>query len=324
MVARDTFVFQFTTIASGTCKCEIHADVYARPDGRAQPVIVWLHGGALMFGHRGMIHPAHVERYVDAGYTVVAVDYRLAPETKLPEILADVHDAIAWVRAEGPRLFSIDPARLALVGHSAGGYLTLLGGYTVRPRPQALVSFYGYGDIVGPWYSAPSPFYCSLPAVSEEEAHAVIGSTPLSGSETRAGNGDSLDAPDRSRFYLYCRQRGLWPQAATGFDPGEDLAALLPYCPIQQIAADYPPTLLLHGDADTDVPYEQSVAMAGALANAGIAHKLITIADGEHGFDWRLADQAVDAAFAEVLAFLDRYLQPHEDESHTQPVSSRR
>lgn len=306
MVEKETLVFK--TVASSNGKCEIRADVYARPDGTPQPAIIWLHPGALMFGNREMLQPAQRDRYVGAGYTVVAVDYRLAPETKLPEILADVHDAIAWVRAEGPRLFGIDPARLALVGHSAGGYLTLLAGGTIYPRPRALVSFYGYGDIVGPWYSTPSPFYCQQPAVSEEEAHAVIGEIPLSGSPIMTRTSEVPDAPDRSRFYLYCRQRGLWPQFATGVEPGKDLAALLPYCPIEQIAADYPPTLLLHGDADTDVPYEQSVAMAGALANAGMTHKLITIADGEHGFDWRVADPAVEAAFAEVLAFLDRYL----------------
>lgn len=302
-MAQETFVYTYKTVAS----CEIRADVYARANGTAQPVIVWLHGGALIFGNRGMLHPAHVERYLSAGYTVVAVDYRLAPETKLPEILSDLQDAIAWVRAEGPRLFGIDPERLALVGHSAGGYLTLLGGCTVHPRPQALVSFYGYGDIVGPWYSTPSPFYCQQPAVSDEEARSVVGVTPLSGSPAR---NNLQGAPDRSRFYLYCRQRGIWPQAATGYDPDEDLAALLPYCPVQQMSGDYPPTLLLHGDNDTDVPYEQSVAMAGALANAGVAHELITIADGEHGFDWRVADPTVEVAFANVLAFLDRHLRP--------------
>ena len=127
-----------------------------------------------------MIHPAQVELYVNAGYTVIAADYRLAPETKLPEILRDVQDAIAWVRSEGSRLFNVDPTRLAIIGHSAGGYLTLLAGRYVHPRPQALVAFYGYGDIVGPWYSTPSAFYCQQPLVSEVEAAAVIGTTEIS------------------------------------------------------------------------------------------------------------------------------------------------
>jgi acetyl esterase/lipase len=288
--------------------CALQADVYVGYGAGPRPVIVWLHGGALMLGNRGMIHPGHLERYREAGYTVVAIDYRLAPESKLPDIWSDVRDAIDWVRTEGSGQFAIDPSRLAIIGHSAGGYLTLLAGCTVQPRPQALVSFYGYGDIVGPWYSQPSPFYCQQPLVSGEEAHSVVGTTPLSSSPTRANLGP--DEPDRSQYYLYCRQRGIWPRAATGHHPITERATLLPFCPFAQATADYPPTLLLHGDRDTDVPYEQSVMMAAALAANGVKHDLVTIAGGEHVFDWRENDPVVDAVFERVLDFLDRYLKP--------------
>jgi acetyl esterase/lipase len=287
--------------------CAIRADVYAGSAGEGRPVIVWLHGGALMFGNRGMIPPVHRDGYIRAGFTVVAPGYRLAPESTLPDILADVHDAIAWVREDGPGLFGIDPARVALVGHSAGAYLTLLAGCTVQPRPQALVAFYGYGDIVGPWYSAPSPFYCQQPRISADEANAVVGTAPLAGSQL-----GEAGAPDRFRFYLYCRQRGFWPQAVTGYDPVTDRAVFVPFCPVEQVAADYPPTLLLHGDEDTDVPYEQSVAMAKALADMGVAHDLITIPGGEHVFDRRVGDAEIDAAFAAVLTFLERHLGPQD------------
>ena len=301
MKARTTHTFK----TAG--KCEIHVDVYEGVGPGARPTIVWLHGGALMFGNRGMIHPAQVELYVNAGYTVIAADYRLAPETKLPEILRDVQDAIAWARSEGSRLFNVDPTRLAIIGHSAGGYLTLLAGRYVQPRPQALVAFYGYGDIVGPWYSTPSAFYCQQPLVSEAEALAVIGTTEISEPPLR----DSADfdpARDRSRFYLYCRQQGCWPQAATGLDPRQDLDALSPFCPVQSVAADHPPTLLLHGDEDTDVPYEQSVMMARALADASITHQLLTIPGGAHGFDAAMGDPVVAAAFADVLRFLSQHV----------------
>ena len=254
-----------------------------------------------------MLPAAQVALYVDAGYTVIAADYRLAPETKLPAILSDLQDAVRWVREEGPRLFGIDGARLGVIGHSAGGYLTLLAGCHVQPRPQALVAFYGYGDIAGPWYSTPSPFYCQQPLVSEDEARSVVCTREISASPRR----DSPEydpARDRGRFYLYCRQQGIWPQEVAGFDPQKDSAALSPFCPVQHVGTDYPPTLLLHGDEDTDVPYEQSVMMARALTDAGVPHELVTIPDGEHGFDGRMHDPVVAAAFQQVLAFLARYL----------------
>jgi acetyl esterase/lipase len=80
---------------------------------------------------------------------VVAIDYRLAPEAKLPAIVDDLRDAAAWIREQGPARFGIASERLAVAGHAAGGYLTLLSGHAVEPRPRALVSFYGYGDIAG-------------------------------------------------------------------------------------------------------------------------------------------------------------------------------
>ena len=103
----------------------IQADVYRVPGRTWQPVIVWIHGGALIAGNREAIAPWQVELYLQAGFCLVSIDYRLAPETKLPEIIADLRDAIRWVRRCGPGLFGLDPERLAVIGHSAGGYLTL-------------------------------------------------------------------------------------------------------------------------------------------------------------------------------------------------------
>jgi acetyl esterase/lipase len=177
----------------------------------------------------------------------------------------------------------------------------------VRPRPQALVAFYGYGDIVGHWYSTPSAFYCQQPRVSKVEAAAVIGTTEISEPPLRE-SGDFSPARDRSRFYLYCRQHGCWPQAATGLDPRDDEDALVPYCPVRHVAPDHPPTLLLHGDEDTDVPYEQSVIMARALADASITHQLVTIPGGAHGFDADMGNPVVAAAFRDVLRFLTQHV----------------
>src|SRR5690349_8033925 len=78
--------------------CKIHADVYRRMDDEVRPTILWIHGGALIMGSRGQLAPDQVERYLQAGYTIVAIDYRLAPETKLPAIIEDLQDAYRWVR----------------------------------------------------------------------------------------------------------------------------------------------------------------------------------------------------------------------------------
>jgi acetyl esterase/lipase len=140
--------------------CDIQADVYQIYSRKKQPVILWIHGGALIAGSRSNIDPGQLEKYLAAGYTVISIDYRLAPETKLPLIIEDLKDAFQWVREQGPDLFAVEPDRMAVIGHSAGGYLALMAGFVINPPPKAIVSFYGYGDIVGPWYSQPDPFYC--------------------------------------------------------------------------------------------------------------------------------------------------------------------
>src|SRR5262249_32858510 len=149
----------------------LQADVYRPPDDLVRPVIVFIHGGALMMGGRQMnAKPGSLfVTLLDAGYVVVSIDYRLASQVKLPAILDDVRDAFAWVRQRGPELFHADPNDLSVMGQSAGGYLTLMAGCRIQPRPRALVSFWGYGDIVGKWYSQPDAFYRQQPLVTKEE-----------------------------------------------------------------------------------------------------------------------------------------------------------
>jgi acetyl esterase/lipase len=289
---------QDTVVVKVVDGCEIRADVYRPASERGWPVLVWIHGGALIMGSRTGLNPVHRARYLDAGFAVVAIDYRLAPETRLPAIVEDVQDAFAWLRAHGPRL-QLAPERLAVVGHSAGGYLTLLTGSLIQPQPRALVSFYGYGDIAGDWYARPDPFYCRQPPVAEATARAAVGGRPLSGAAGPA-------AQARHPFYLWCRQQGRWPREVVGADPDREPAAFDRFCPVRHVTPDYPPTLLLHGDADTDVPYAQSVQMAAALARAGVAHELITIPGGGHGFERDPEQPLGQPAFDRAVAFLRR------------------
>jgi acetyl esterase/lipase len=238
-------------------------------------------------------------KLLKAGFMVVSVDYRLAPETKLPAILEDVQDACTWVRKKGPELFHADPKQLAVMGGSAGGYLTLATGFRVNPRPKLLVSFWGYGDIAGPWYSRSDPFYSKMPAIPKEEAYQAVGHSVIS---------ESSGKNNRARFYLYCRQQGLWPKEVTGHDPDKEPKAFDAWCPIRNVTATYPPTLLIHGTKDTDVPYEQSAMMAQELSRKGIKHDLVTVQDAGHGLAG--AKPAVVADVQDrVLAFLKKHIQ---------------
>ena len=281
---------------------EIKADIYREDDTRKRPVVVWIHGGALIMGNREGIDRRVKDATLKAGQVLVSIDYRLAPETQLLDVVADVEDALKWVHDKGPALFHADAERIAVVGGSAGGYLTLTAGFRARHRPAALVSLYGYGDLVGEWYSKPSPHARhNKVKVSREEAYKQVGGAPVAYDRDRKGNG--------GLFYLYCRQTGTWPKAVSGWDSHKEADKFAPYMPLKNVTADYPPTLLIHGDADTDVPYEQSELMAAELKRKGVKHRLIRIAKGEHGFaggDKAKIEAAYEAAFAFLREHLDR------------------
>lgn len=95
------------------------------------------------------------EHALALGAALVSIDYRLCPETVMTELVADVCDAVSWVRREGPQLFGADPDRVIVAGSSAGGYLALTVGFKAEPV-AAVLDLYGYGDLVRDWYSAPS------------------------------------------------------------------------------------------------------------------------------------------------------------------------
>jgi acetyl esterase/lipase len=290
------------TILQAVCEykrvrgCSIRAGVYL--PGRERPaVLVYIHGGALISGSRAYLSAAQREMYLRAGFAVVSIDYRLAPVTPLPEIVADVRDALQWVRGEGASAFGWDAERLAVAGGSAGGYLSLLTG-TFAVAPRAIVSFYGYGDILAPWYTQPSAHYLrTMPLIGREQALAAISPAVVA----RGG-------PSRYTYYFYTRQQGIWPEAVSGISPVSERERLLPYCPAYNIGPGYPPTLLLHGDADTDVPCEQSQQMAAELSRLGRPNKLLVLPGAGHGFDADARSPQVRQALQEVLTFLQEQL----------------
>lgn len=279
---------------------EIKADVYHYDDDKSRPVVVWIHGGALINGHRAGINGRIRQMAFDNGYVLVSIDYRLAPETKLPAIISDLEDAFGWLRKEGPK-FHIDPERIAVMGGSAGGYLTLTSGFRVSPRPRVLVSLWGYGDLVGDWYSKPSPHPRHQRAkMDREEAWKQVSGPPVSDSRLRTGNGGA--------FYQYCRQQGVWPKAVTGWDPNTEPEKFFEFMAVKHVDAEYPPTLLIHGTADTDVPYGQSVMMARELKKNSVVHELISLEGAEHGLAG--GDQKeIDAAYRRAFEFIKLHLE---------------
>lgn len=293
---RETVVYK----QAGTLA--IKADVYHYSDTKVRPVVVSLHGGALIMGHRENLTRPVSNFALTNGYVLMSFDYRLAPETQLPAIIEDVEDAFRWLRVEGPKRFHIDPNRVAVTGGSAGGYLTLVTGYRIQPRPRVLLAFFGYGDLIGDWYSTPSPHpRHNQRKITAEEAWRQVTGPAVADDRERNGDG--------AIFYNFCRQTGQWPKAISGWDPRSESEKFVPFMPLKNVTAAYPPTVLIHGTADTDVPFEQSRFMAQEFQRQGVTFQFHPIANAEHGLaggDRKAIEEAQRKAFEFVKLYLER------------------
>jgi len=287
---RRTFVYKSI---EGT---DIEADVLGAEPGKVKPCVMWIHGGGLIFGSRTISpRPSFARALLDRGFVVVSVDHRLAPETKLPAITEDILDAWQWLRECGPELFGADPNRLSIAGASAGGYLALMAGHRITPRPRAVAAFWGYGDITAPWEAEPSSHYLSADLVTRSEAVASLALSPV---PTASGT-------DRSVFYLYCRQQGQWLPEVAGHELAHDRAWFEPYCPLRNIDPSFPATFLIHGMSDTDVPFDESMKLAKTLQANGVTHRFLSLPGVGHGFAGAAASevQSAEEAVADFISF---------------------
>jgi acetyl esterase/lipase len=286
--------FVFKTVGD----LKIKADVYAPEGARGRPVIAWFHGGALMMGSRTGVPKQLIDLSRKENFVLVSFDYRLVPQVKLQEIVKDLEDAMTWLRAKGPNLFGADPKRIAVAGASAGGYLALMSGVVCDPPPTAIVAYWGFGDVDGDWTTKPNANYGK--PISKEDAWAGVSDKPMTGTNKQTGG-------PQAKLFTYFKQTGLWARTATGLDPEKDREKLKAFGPVYHVTADYPPTLMLHGTQDKDVPHSQAVAMAAAFKRAGVEHELFSVEGGGHSL-WGGDPGRIQAAFARSMEYLKESL----------------
>jgi len=108
------------------------------PDATALPVFVFYHGGGWVIGDLETHDVQCRQVTAEAGISVVAIDYRLAPEHKFPAAVDDAWAATRWVVANAAKL-GVDPSRLAVGGDSAGGNLAAVVALMARDHGAPVI-----------------------------------------------------------------------------------------------------------------------------------------------------------------------------------------
>ena len=132
----------------------IKAHVYRSPSApKPSPVLINFHGSGFLIPMHGSDGSFCRQISQETEYTVLDVQYRLAPEHPFPAALNDVEDVVNWVRTGPPSIDGeFDPSRLALSGFSAGGNLAMAASSTLFPRDafRCVLGFYPPFDLNTP------------------------------------------------------------------------------------------------------------------------------------------------------------------------------
>lgn len=126
---------------------KLHARIYKSKSKEKQPMLIDIHGGAWNLGSRfGGIY--YDRGLALAGFTVIAIDFRHAPEYRHPSATEDIEHAINYFR-ENSELVNGDPEHIGLIGSSSGGHLALLSGVLSKNPLDYVVGLWPVSD---PWY----------------------------------------------------------------------------------------------------------------------------------------------------------------------------
>lgn len=220
-----------------------------------------------------------VEKY---NYIAISADYRLAPQVSVREIFSDVQDCISFIRTNLPSILGekADVSRLAVSGSSAGGYLALLAGLYVEPKPKVIVPIYPITDPLGSFFTTPQlPAQGKYVASKEEMAPYLDVNAPVV-----ASSGVEPDEDSRAYMYGYMLRTATLAGLLGVSDPHDGDAGR--YRISRNIFEHgLPPAYIVHGDADRAVGVEQADEVVGAMVGCGLDVVYERVRGKDHVFD---------------------------------------
>jgi acetyl esterase/lipase len=269
--APETLVFK----RIGEQELKLHVFRPAGVPGEARPAMVCIHGGAWRGGGADVFFP-HAAYFAARGLVGISIDYRLLqPESEgitMADCLTDCKSAIRYIRAHAA-LLGVDPARIAVMGDSAGGHLA-----------GALGTIPGFDD------PADKIEVSAVP-------NAMILCNPI------------VDVTQGSWISFIIRGSALArkPTPADLVPTVEQVDLGRRLSPLLHVRLGQPPALLMHGLKDGVVTPDQARQFAAAAEKAGNRCDLVLLPEASHAFvltGYRASETEVVAVIRRVDEFL--------------------
>jgi acetyl esterase/lipase len=250
---------------------------YPADTSKEHPAILFIHGGGWRGGNR-QTYRREIEEAARRGYVAATVTYRLTEPDEaghakhpFPAAVHDVKAAVRFLREHADR-YGIAPERIGATGGSAGGHLSLMLGVTDEDD-----------GLEGPTDG-------DAPGTRVQAVVNVFGPTDMT--------------------HLHATSKGAAPILASFLAGTPDSAAdaYRKSSPITYVTKDDPPTLTIHGTADTLVPPDQAELFDQAMKKAGAKHELLLIEGQGHGFRGEANTKAREAMYR----FFDEHLKKKE------------
>jgi acetyl esterase/lipase len=233
-----------------------------------------------------MLPPAFFTPFLQRGYTVFAVGHGSMPRFTIPEIIQDMNRSVRFIRHTAKE-HGVDPDRLGIAGGSAGGHLSLMIGTAGADGDEKAK------DPVDRESSRVQAVACFFPPTDFLNY----------GEKEKLALGVGVLEPFKAAFEFT-----EFNKTTKTYVPIHDVDKVLAIgkqiSPITHVSADDPPTLIIHGDKDKLVPYQQAEIMVAKLKEAGVTAELVTKKDAEHGWP-TLAKEDVP----QLVEWFDKHLK---------------
>ena len=250
-------------------------DLYLPPDTSSPvPVVIWVHGGGWRGGAKG--GGGRALNMSKRGFAVVDIEYRLSGEAIFPAQIEDCKTAVRWIRANATK-YNLDPDRIGAWGSSAGGHLVAMMGLT---HDEKVFETDNHSE-----YSSRIHVVCNW-----------FGPTNFLRMNDFEGRIDH-DAPGSPESKL------------VGGAIQENKEKVAAADPITYVSKNDPPMLIMHGEKDMSVPYNQSELLYAAMQKAGLDATLYKVVNADHGFRNPTKDTP-ESLFEMSAQFLEKHLKP--------------